>query len=324
MKRTESIGPKERQALVYLDHTVQSTGLIPSQWAIARAVGISLKGSICRMPTFQGRYHQLLGEAKGCKEANAIACLDRILAATGVTPTKAEIGRAIGANGESLGRRKVFAARYRAALSRYRPKVRPRREIPQAEVDDAITLLDETIRVTGRRPSLSEIAHHVHADPKTLLRRPRFAAHWKAALAYKRRASQGSRNSYKATVEDQAIELLNVLVESGIRPSVRTIARLTKTTHATLMRRPRFIARWQAAKMRGKTQRPGPQPNATEEQALDYLAEAIRSTGHRPGKYAVARALRIDGATLNRWQRFRAAHRAAPPNLTWLRKFGRL
>ena len=257
-----------------------------------------------------GAYHTQLGEAKGRKEANAIACLDRILAATRMVPTKTEIGQAIGAHPGSLRRMKVFAVRYRPALRRYRPKVRPRSEMTAAEEEKAIAFLDETISATDRRPSLSEIARYVRVDRKTLLRRPRFAANWQAKLAYKRRASRGSRNSYKATLEDQAIKLLNALVDSaGIRPSLRTIARRLKTSHPALLNRPRFMALWQAAKMRAKPQRPGVPPNATEDEALAYLAEAVRSLGHRPAKYTIARALGIDRATLNAWSRFRAAHR---------------
>ena len=87
------------------------------------------------------------------------------------------------------------------------------------------------------------------------------------------------------------MELLNAVVEStGVRPSVRTICRQLKTTHATLLRRPRFMALWHAAKTRAKPKPPGALPNATEEEAIAYLAEAIRHTGHRPAKYTIARA----------------------------------
>jgi hypothetical protein len=127
-------------------------------------------------------------------------------------------------------------------------------------------------------------------------------------------------------LEDEAIELLNALVDSaGIRPSVNRIARRLNTTGPTLVRRRRFMALWHAAEMRAKPQRPGRPPNATEDQALDYLADAIRSAGHRPSQKAIERALGIGQATLNGWQRFKAAHRAAPsPPPTWPRNFGRL
>ena len=226
MKRRQAIGPKERDVIAYLDHTVKSTGFIPSQWAIARATGILFEAASAECQPSR-RWHRLLGKAQGCKEANAIACLNRTLAATKMVPTKSEIGQAVGAHPVSLSRMKVFAARYGAALSRHRAKVRPRSKNPAAQEDEAIAFLQETIHATGCRPSLSEIAGYVGADRHTLLKRVRFAARWRAALAaYTRRASPRGHNRYKGNLEQRAIELFNAVVEStGIRPPVRTIAR---------------------------------------------------------------------------------------------------
>ena len=63
--------------------------------------------------------------------------------------------------------------------------------------------------------------------------------------------------------------------------------------------------------------RGGRQPNATEDQALAYLAEEVRSRGHRPAKHTIADALSVAVRTLEAWPRFMAAYRAAPPNPQW-------
>ena len=314
MKPTKSIGPKERKALAYLDDKVRSTGLIPSRLAICRASEISPRGAStgcrpCRRATINW-----WARPRAAKRPTRSPAWTGSWTPRGWCRQRPGIARAIGAHRRSLHTMKLFAVRYRAAPLATDPSRRPPCKNPAAAADKAIVYLQETIRTTGRRPSLSEIARYVRAESSTLLCRPGFAAVWQAAVAgYERRPSgDGSHKRYNAAFRRAGHRADQALGDStGIRPSIAMIARHLKTVPGTLRTRPLFMATLACREdaVKAPAARPAAQRHGGASRRPSARKGPIEGTparqGHdRPRPWIGRRTLK--------WSRFEAAYREAP------------